>query len=162
MAHLHAVASGFEAGQRVTPNHYLLGHKHSARTQLLMNQTLFILGDGDRIRARVEGYLLNARLTELSRYSDALTQAIEAAASKAKEVLLAERIMAGGDDLLLRIEAHAYDKGKIQEIADLFKKICNSTISFGVGTTIDEAFLALRKAKSQGGDTVVEDGLRRE
>ena len=123
---------------------------------------LFILGDGDRVRARVEGYLLSGDVAGLSDYSRSLTGAIKSAAAAAETRLLAKTLVAAGDDLFLKIEARRYKRSELEDISKVFRDTCGSTISFGVGPSIETAFLALRKAKAKGGNSIEEGTTRDE
>lgn len=73
-----------------------------------MDDPLFVLGDADRVRERVEKYLLASELSELSKFSNALTLAIGRLARGAEDLMGAETIMAGGDDLLLCMPRRLY------------------------------------------------------
>lgn len=119
-----------------------------------MTSTLYILGDADRVRQRVEGALLSGDLVELGKFSAALTAAITLIARQMVQRLSALAVMAGGDDLLLTVPAGTFDLGILEGLARDFAEQTGCTISFGVGTTVEEAYLHLRMAKASGGGAI--------
>ncbi len=117
---------------------------------------LYIIGDGDNIRNRVEFYLLNGNLTDLTHYSQNLLKAIEDLQCFARSKMGADIIYAGGDDLLFRLNKKDYERKHLQEALEKFQALSGSTISFGVGESVEEAFLNLRRAKAMGKGEIVQ------
>jgi hypothetical protein len=116
----------------------------------------YILGDGDKIRDKVEFYLFDQQFDNLKNFSKKLSTAIEKMSSVANEIMDAEIIVAGGDDVLFVIKKDRYKKEILFQLAEDFKLYTGSSLSFGVGTTIEQAYLNLRKAKSMGGGLIIE------
>jgi spermidine/putrescine-binding protein len=119
-----------------------------------LTSTLYILGDADRVRQRVERALLSGDLVQLGTFSAALTAAIACIAERMIQHLSAQVIMAGGDDLLLTVPAGTFDVDILEGLSRDFADETGCTISFGVGTTVEEAYLHLRMAKASGGGTI--------
>src|SRR6266540_1489873 len=117
---------------------------------------LYALGEGDKICDRVEYYLFNEELEGLSKFSRSLVEAVNTLSSMAVATMNAKVVMAGGDDVLFLIAEDRYKKELLLELLEIFKSSTGSNFSFGVGNTITNAYLNVRKAKSLGGGRVVE------
>jgi hypothetical protein len=125
-----------------------------------MASDLYVLGDADRVRARIDSFLLNGEIDQLSGFSRCLTIAVSSLAREAQLRFAADVLMAGGDDLLFRIEAKRFSQAVLAELASVFAKETACTISFGVGKDPIVAYLNLRRAKAQGGGVIVCDADR--
>jgi hypothetical protein len=115
----------------------------------------FILGDADRVRERIERHLLAGSFDALEELSRTLTVAIGALAQRIRDAYSAQIIMAGGDDVLLRLSKDRFSKADLEAIARQFASECGCTISFGVGADVTTAYVNLRRAKSNGGNAIV-------
>jgi hypothetical protein len=115
---------------------------------------MYVLGDGDRIRSRVESLLLGEELEDLRAFSTALTRAIRECGEILARELAGDVIVSGGDDLL--VIAENYDRRVLLDVSRGFLEKTGCTISFGVSRTVESAFINLRRAKAMGGGTVVE------
>lgn len=120
-------------------------------------RTLYILGDADRVREKVEGAIFRGDLEGLSRFSTCLTVAISSIVRDLEQKFGATAIMAGGDDILVTVPGSAYDRSTLVKLASDFKTTTGCTISFGVSFDLDRAYLSLRRAKSANGCVVHED-----
>jgi hypothetical protein len=116
----------------------------------------YVLGDGNHIRENVEFYLLNHDLESLSKFSQSLTTAINELKEIAISTMNAQVIVAGGDDILLSVPCENYRKELIQKLQQAFFATTGITISFGVGKTIEAAYINLRRAKTSKDDKIVE------
>ena len=119
---------------------------------------LYALGDGDKIRDRVEYYLFSENFEGLSKFSKSLIEAINSISAIAFSSMNVEVIMAGGDDVLFQITKDKYSLESLLQLAEIFKSSTGNSFSFGIGSTITSAYLNLRKAKSLGGGCVIEEG----
>jgi CRISPR/Cas system-associated protein Cas10 (large subunit of type III CRISPR-Cas system) len=115
------------------------------------------MGDGDNIREKVEFYLLNQNLEDLSTFSRSVTSAIDQLKDMAVQTMNAKIILAGGDDILLSIPSNSYSKAHIQQLQETFHSLTGGTISFGSGKTVEAAYLNLRRAKSSSSLKIVEE-----
>jgi len=112
------------------------------------NEFYYVLGDGDKIREKTEFYLLNYELEALSNFSQNLTIAINEISEFAISTMGARIILAGGDDILFYVPREKYQNELLQKLQQVFLSKTGVTISFGVGKTIEAAYINLRKAKS--------------
>jgi hypothetical protein len=117
----------------------------------------YVLGDGNHIRENVEFYLLNHDLESLSKFSQSLTTAINELKELAISSMNAQVILAGGDDILLSVPRENYRKELIQKLQQAFLTTTGITISFGVGNTVEAAYINLRRAKTRKDDKIVEE-----
>jgi minimal CRISPR polymerase domain len=124
-----------------------------------MKNSIFVIGDGDGIRKKVESYLLSGHLESLGQFSFALTNAISEIAKLAVQNMESKIVFAGGDDICFITTSSNFHKEKIQELIEEFFRKTECSISFGVGENIEEAFLNLRRAKSMGGGCLIMSDL---
>ena len=124
------------------------------------NLHLYLIGDGDDIRHRIELYLLNNDLNALTCFSQNLLNALDTLKESVISTMDAEIIYAGGDDIFFRVLKSRYQKSVIEKMLDNFLQMTGSTFSFGVGENIEDAFLNLRRAKASGKGRLVESGVR--
>jgi hypothetical protein len=119
----------------------------------------YIFGDGDRVRERLDGFLFNHELNALSQLSKRLEQAVRTLAQRLQATMAAETIVAGGDDLIVRIPIDRYRRDELEGLAMMYQEQTGATISFGVAPTIEGAYLNLRRAKSSSTAKIVESGM---
>ncbi len=108
---------------------------------------IYVLGDGDKIRERVEYHLFNHDTENLKKFSQSLTEAINEIKVIAISTMDAQVIIAGGDDILFYVSSEKYQRAIIQRLRETFYDIAGITISFGVGNTIEAAYINVRRAK---------------
>ena len=120
---------------------------------------LYLIGDGDDVRDRVEFYLLNSDLNALTHFSRNLVKAIDVVKEFAVSKMDAEVVYAAGDDVFFCVDKDRYQRTHLEDMMNIFLKIMGSTISFGVGESIEAAFLNLRRAKASGRGKIVESGV---
>lgn len=118
-------------------------------TNHIDDKVVYIFGDADQIRRRIEAYLFSQNLVGLREFSESLTHAI-ADLCKAAKRFGGEVIFAGGDDILFRIPLNKLNLDDIRKCMEIFHEKTGSTISVGVGATPEEAFVHLAKAKASG------------
>lgn len=127
------------------------------RHNLLMSAYLYVLGDADRVREGIDQRLLRGRLDELRAFSAALTEGIAALLRSFEVEMGAEVIMAGGDDVLLVVDASRYSVEKNRAVAAHFLKATGCAISFGVSASLQGAYINLRRAKAEHSGVCFED-----
>ncbi len=118
---------------------------------------LFVMGDGDKIRERIEYYLLNGEIENLKRFSQNLTDGVNRMKLFAASTMSAEIIMAGGDDILIRVESKRYNKAFVEQLAESFRSTTGVNCSFGIGRTVESVYLNLRRAKASGSGNIIDD-----
>lgn len=116
---------------------------------------LYILGDADRVRSKIEKLLLTGKLEALKQFSDTLTVSISAISQHIQKAFSGEVLMAGGDDILFRVPQDKFSKCDLELISQEFTSQSGCTISFGVANDIKTAYINLRHAKAEGGNTIV-------
>src|SRR5438128_7326278 len=104
-----------------------------------MSSSIFVIGDGDEIRKKVESYLLNGYLEQLGGFSSALTEAVREIARLAIQNMESKIVFAGGDDICFITISSNYHEEKMQALMEEFFKRTECSISFGVGRNIEEA-----------------------
>lgn len=119
------------------------------------SSSVFALGDGDNIRLRMEREILEDRLDACR----AVSEAISGGMNLIREFVGSEAgwsvIFSGGDDILLEIHTNSYDPAILRRAMIAFEEITGSTISFGAASTLHDAYLNLRRAKSLGSGKLV-------
>lgn len=121
------------------------------------SEYIYVLGDGNKIREKVEYYLLNHDLEALTAFSQNLTVAVNQLKETATSTMDARTIVAGGDDIIFCTPREKYRKELIQQLQKIFYDITSVTISFGIGKTIEAAYINLRRAKSSRNIEIVEE-----
>ena len=116
---------------------------------------IYIIGDGDDIRLQLERYLFENEIVDLNAFSNSLNDAITRIKQKVISDLKAEIILAGGDDIIIQVDKNLYDQKYFLKVIDYFKEHTGCTMSFGVGKTIEIAYLNLMKAKAKGKANIV-------
>jgi hypothetical protein len=120
-----------------------------------MKNPIFIIGDGDGIRRKIEFHLLNGDLNRLAAFSASLTESVSKLAQMAMQKMQAETVFAGGDDIFFIVDLSEYHEEIVRELMDVFTKMTGCSISFGVGLTVQEAFINLRLAKANNSGSLV-------
>lgn len=120
-------------------------------------ENFYVLGDADKIREKIDFYLLNHDFKSLSNFSQNLTVAINEIKEVAISSIDAQIILAGGDDILFYVPCEKYRKELVQNLQQVFLDITGVTISFGIGKSIETAYINLRKAKSSKNNKIVEE-----
>lgn len=121
----------------------------------MTQKNVYALGDGDRVQGTVDRALLGGDLNAVAEVSRALTRAMELLAASANERDGWTVIFVGGDDILLEIAEADYDEGALQQLMSQFSDVTGGTMSFGVGASVEEAYVNLRRAKSNGTGVLV-------
>jgi minimal CRISPR polymerase domain len=122
-----------------------------------VSEQVYVLGDADRIRERIEGYLLGDTPAEVRTFSERLAGGLREFVRSAEILLNADVLMAGGDDVLLCVKPASYSRHTLEELAKTFCQATGCTISLGVGSEVSTAYLNLRRAKAAGGGVIAGD-----
>jgi hypothetical protein len=116
---------------------------------------LYALGDGDGVRVAIEKELLAGDLDEAGDVSRRLTCAMQILLDSVRQHPGWQVAYSGGDDLCLIIDRGSYDESIIRDLILQFKNLTGVTISFGIGASVEDAYLNLRRAKALGGNTLM-------
>jgi hypothetical protein len=119
-------------------------------------ERIYVLGDVDHVRERIEHYLLGDNPIDVRAFSQRLADGLQEFVRSA-EALGAAVVMAGGDDLLLTMNSGTYSRLRLEKLAETFRQATGCTISLGVATTVAAAYLNLRRAKAAGGGAIAGD-----
>jgi hypothetical protein len=111
--------------------------------------------DGDRIGALLELLLTEGKLEEASRYSKTVSAAMQAVSRELLSHAGVTVHLLGGDDLVASWPAGAITIANLEEIRSTFTSLCTRTLSVGLGASVSEAVLSLRRAKLLGGNQIV-------
>ncbi len=122
----------------------------------LKEEIIYIIGDGDNIRHKLEYHLLDSNLDDLKTFSHSLINAIESIKIIAIEQMKANIVYATGDEVFFYVCKTNYKRNIIEEMLQIFCRITKCQISFGIGESIEQAFINLRIAKSIEGIKIVE------
>ena len=118
---------------------------------------MIVYFDGDDVSSALELLLLNGDAEGARTYSESLLQASSAIRAHLSAVTGAEIILAGGDDLVVRLPGESIPvsvSGLIDRLRRDYRSTCGKTLSVGVGCDTREAVLNLRRAKLMGGNRV--------
>jgi hypothetical protein len=126
------------------------------------SQWVYAIGDGDNIRQRLETHLLFEDLEGCKKVSEAITEGMKCVS----DFLASEKgwsvEFCGGDDILIKVDSRKYNPDYLRQAIAVFERCSKSTISFGSGYSLTDAYLNLRRAKAQGtGRLVCETELTR-
>jgi len=116
---------------------------------------VFIIGDGDKVRDRLDALMFAGDLESLKSLSAAVSSAVSSVANGATAAMGGDIVVAGGDDLLLRLPAEYFDLDVLERLRKSFQALTGCSLSIGVATELDGAYLNLRRAKARGGDVIV-------
>jgi hypothetical protein len=116
---------------------------------------LYALGDGDRVRAMIDNGLLGGNLDEAKELSQKLTCAMQILSDLVEQCPGWQVVFSGGDDICLTIEKLTYREEVIRSLMEQFHELTGGTMSFGVGTSMENAYLNLHRAKARGGNILV-------
>lgn len=119
------------------------------------SQWVYAIGDGDNIRQRLENHLLFEDLEGCKDVSEAITEGMKCVSEfmGSKEGWSVE--FCGGDDILIKVNSQKYDPEYLRQAIAEFERCSKSTISFGSGYSLKDAYLNLRRAKAQGAGRLV-------
>lgn len=120
-----------------------------------MTEHVFVLGDGDKVRDRLDSLLFSGQLDELKRLSTAISQAIVSVANDVIAKMGGEIVVAGGDDLLLRVPAESFTPAVLEALRRSFQLQTGCSLSIGAAQDVDRAYINLRRAKARGGDALI-------
>lgn len=116
---------------------------------------IYVIGDGDNIRQRIEREIFGGDLNACREVSNAISCAMERIKSVALSADGWDVVFCGGDDILLKVEAAAYSPDFIRQMMDEFSRASRSTICFGAARSLPAAYLNLRRAKTRGNGVLV-------
>lgn len=114
-----------------------------------MDSFIYAICDGDNIRQRMESELLYGDLDGCRRVSESIVAGMEAIRNFASENIGWEVIFLGGDDALIQVDLDKYSPNSLREMANVFQTTSGSSLSIGAGRSLQEAYINLRRAKTE-------------
>ncbi len=102
------------------------------------------------MREMIDNALFDGDLVRVKQLSQRITSAMKGLSEIAEGAEGWRVIFSGGDDICLTVELFAYREIIIQSLMRRFNELTGGTISFGVGASIESAYINLRRAKSRG------------
>lgn len=113
--------------------------------------------DGDDVGSRLELLLLDNKSEDAASYSRDVSQALGLVHKDLSSRPDVEVLVAGGDDVLARWPAGALTLDDVEAIRALFHRACGQTLSVGIGRSLHDATINLRRAKLLGKARVVSE-----
>jgi len=125
---------------------------------LNLQTQLFVLGDGDRVQSMIDSALFGGDLSRVQALSASLTLAMHELAEIVRRNNGWHLVFSGGDDICVTVEPWAYREDLIRALMCQFNERTGGSISFGVGESIETAYINLRRAKARGSGVLVRTG----
>lgn len=116
---------------------------------------VYVIGDGDNIRQRMERQLLYENVDGCKDVSEAITAGMKYVDNLVSSRRGWEVVFCGGDDILIKVHARYYDPEFIRLIIREFERCSESTMCFGSAKTLQNAYVNLRRAKIFGAGTLI-------
>lgn len=115
----------------------------------MSEDTVFIIGDGDDVRKHIDRLMLSHRFDELSELSDKIDSCIKNICAEISENFSAKIIYSNGDGFLARARANRRISSFLKLQADKFNANCGISLSVGMGSSIEECLIELKKSKAK-------------
>ncbi len=106
--------------------------------------------DGDDVGHHLEYYMLTNDLSALRAFSLGFASSLRQLKEKLEMELNADVVFVGGDNLLAKIPTSSFDIVALQNIQKNFLRESNISVSFGIGRSPRESYIALNFAKVSG------------
>ena len=114
------------------------------------NQQTFIAIDGDDVGSHLEYFILTNNLSELGKFSEQYSVAMEWLQTQLVKGFNADIIFSGGDNLFASIKQEHFDLSRLRELHSQYFSKASRTLSIGLGYNSRTAYLALKLAKTSG------------
>lgn len=112
-------------------------------------ELMYLAIDGDDVGNQIEYHILKNEALELTDFSKIYLNAMTWLKQTMLQLNNTEIILSGGDNLLLALPG-SIDVSQIENIRLQFSSQVNSTLSMGIGNSLQEAHIALKYAKVSG------------
>lgn len=120
-----------------------------------MTKQLFIRLDVDNAGDSIELALLNSDYINAQNIHNRIQNNIDLVFKKLQDNNSVTILMKGCDDILFSINEENYDYTFLKNLKNEFNLHSNFTLSIGIGDSINESMLNLRKAKISGKNKIV-------
>lgn len=119
-----------------------------------MKKPIYVKLDADNIGDSIELALLNNNVEEAIRIHNLIQESIKKLVDEINDCGY-KILMIGCDDVLFCIEFELFDEMNLLKLMDFFNRYTDFSLSMGVGISLNEALLNLRKAKISGKNKIV-------
>jgi hypothetical protein len=121
---------------------------------ITMSNYKYIRMDADKIGDNIELALLEENISKATEIHSSVQLALKQIKEKLSVIASLEFLMVGCDDILYRIDSGKFNIETIKSLKEFFFTATGHTLSFGVGESLNESLLNLRKSKYKGGNTI--------
>jgi GTP cyclohydrolase III len=111
---------------------------------------IFVAVDGDNVGSRLEYFAITNNVNVLIEFSRQFNETMNWFEHELVTIFGANVIFCGGDNLLARIVADSPPIESLEKLRAEFSKRTESTLSIGLGDNPQQAYLALKLAKTNG------------
>jgi hypothetical protein len=115
----------------------------------------FVHFDADNVGAIIELYLLDGDLDSAVAFSKRVKDAMDHLHTQLETIVGVRIRLKGGDDLVAEFSDQSTAVLDFDRLRGDFEESTGTTISAGLGSTVQEALESLRRAKLQGKDRLV-------
>lgn len=113
-------------------------------------QEYFIAVDGDNVGSHLEYFAITNNVDELKKFSSKFNTAMDWFEKELTTNFDAKVIFYGGDNLLATATSEKFTLDSLERLRLEFARHTESTLSIGLGETPQQAYLALKLAKTSG------------
>jgi hypothetical protein len=121
----------------------------------MLDSHIYVIGDGDKVRDRLDALLFAGQMESLKQLSTSISEAVFAFARDAVASMGGDIVVAGGDDILLRVPPGTFDSDVLESLRRAFEQQTGGSFSIGAAPEIETAYLNLRRAKARGGNAMI-------
>src|SRR6266498_3849452 len=118
--------------------------------------TIYVAADGDNVGSRLEYLVITNNIEALKEFSTKFNAAMEWFENELEVCFSASMVFFGGDNLLASITSNKFARESLERLRFEFSKRAQSTLSIGIGDTPQQAYLALKLAKTNGKNVIRE------
>jgi len=118
--------------------------------------TFFIAIDGDNVGSHLEYFAITNNIEALKAFSAKFNSAMDWFEQELVKYFDAKVIFYGGDNLLASVSSDRFAKDSLEGLRLEFFRRSKSTLSIGLGESPQQAYLALKLAKTNGKNVIRE------
>lgn len=119
-------------------------------------QEYFIAVDGDNVGSHLEYFAITNNVEALKTFSQKFNSAMDWFEKELVNSFNVKVVFYGGDNLLASVSLDKFEKEILEKLRFEFFKRSDSTLSIGLGESPQQAYLALKLAKTNGKNAIRE------
>jgi GTP cyclohydrolase III len=119
-------------------------------------QEYFIAVDGDNVGSHLEYFAITNNVEALKAFSQKFNSAMDWFEKELVNSFDVKVVFYGGDNLLASVSLDKFEKEILEKLRFEFFKRSDSTLSIGLGESPQQAYLALKLAKTNGKNAIRE------